>query len=116
MVVSATGMQEGSVVNNLQASVKPYHMRGLTRDASKSNAQSLVKRGVEVASCNICVGNEAEVRKAFEGGSYVFVGALERVRSLNVPINKTATGCNQLLGACGQSTRNCRRKADGRRC
>ena len=115
MVVGATGMQGGSVVNNLQASVKPYRMRGLTRDASKPNAQSLVKRGVEVVSCNIYVGNEAEVRKAFEVVSYVFVGALEHVRSLNVPINKTTTDCNQLLGACGQSTRNCRRKADGRR-
>jgi nucleoside-diphosphate-sugar epimerase len=89
-VVGATGMQGGSIVNNLQASIKPYRMRGLTRDASKPNAQSPVKRGIEVVSCNICVGNEAEVRKAFEGASYVLVGTLERVRSLNVPTNKQA--------------------------
>jgi hypothetical protein len=80
------GMHGGSVVNSLQASVKPYRMWALTRDASKPNAQSLVKRSVKVVSCNICVGDEAEVRKAVEDASYAFVGALERVRSLMCPL------------------------------
>jgi uncharacterized protein YbjT (DUF2867 family) len=73
VVVGATGLQGGSVVTNLEASDKPYRIRGLTRDTSKPSAQALAKRGVEVVACNISVGNEAEVREAFEGASFVFV-------------------------------------------
>jgi uncharacterized protein YbjT (DUF2867 family) len=76
VVVGATGTQGGSVVDNLEASDKPYRLRGLTRDASKPSAQDLIKRGVEVISCNISVGNKDGVQRAFEGATYVFVSTL----------------------------------------
>jgi uncharacterized protein YbjT (DUF2867 family) len=97
--VSATGLQGGSVVNNLDASDKPYRMRGLTRDASKPSAQALAKQGVEVVSCNVSVENETQVQKAFEGASFVSVRAPKRHRIPEDMTNDGAIGCNQLLGA-----------------
>jgi hypothetical protein len=79
-VVGATGLQGGSVLDNPEASDKLYRMRGLRQDVSKLSAPALAKRGVEVVSCNISVGNEAQVQKAFEGASFVFVRASKRCR------------------------------------
>jgi hypothetical protein len=73
VVVGATGTQGGSVINNLEESDKLYRVRGLTRDVSKPAAQALVKRRVEMVACNINVGNEKEVEKAFEHATYIFV-------------------------------------------
>ncbi|EJD54869.1 NAD(P)-binding protein [Auricularia subglabra TFB-10046 SS5] len=72
VVVGSTGLQGGSVIRNLIESNKPYRLRGLTRDASKPAALKLKELGVEVVSVDITVGNEAAVRKAFEGAEVIF--------------------------------------------
>ncbi|WYZ35411.1 hypothetical protein EsH8_X_000058 [Colletotrichum jinshuiense] len=72
VVVGATGIQGGSVIENLAASTKPYRMRGISRDAAKPKAKALVDRGVEVVSCTLAVGNADEVENAFRGATYVF--------------------------------------------
>ncbi|CZR49831.1 uncharacterized protein FPRO_16039 [Fusarium proliferatum ET1] len=51
-VVGLTGLQGGSVINNLVTSDKVYRIRGPTRDANKEAAQTLAKRGVEVFTYN----------------------------------------------------------------
>lgn len=73
VVVGATGIQGGSVIENLAASTKPYRMRGISRDATKPKAKALVDRGVEVVSCTLAVGNADEIENAFRGATYVFV-------------------------------------------
>ncbi|GKT47731.1 NmrA-like family domain-containing protein 1 [Colletotrichum spaethianum] len=73
VVVGATGIQGGSVIDNLQASARSYRMRGITRDSSKPKAKALADRGVEVASCNLVVGNAAEIENAFRGATYIFI-------------------------------------------
>jgi uncharacterized protein YbjT (DUF2867 family) len=72
VVIGATGTQGGSVIRELIASDKPYRIRGITRDASKPAASQLTAKGVEMVSTSISVGHEADVRKAFEGATYVF--------------------------------------------
>ena len=73
VVVGATGTQGGSVVKNLEESDKPYRVRGLTRDVSKPAAKALVEEGVEMVGCNISVGKEKEVERAFDDATYIFV-------------------------------------------
>ncbi|OHE95998.1 hypothetical protein CORC01_08691 [Colletotrichum orchidophilum] len=72
-VVGSTGLQGGSVINNLAASDKPYRIRGLTRDAKKEKAQDLAKRGVEVVTVNLSADNAEGIQKAFQGATYVFI-------------------------------------------
>ncbi|KAF5610970.1 NAD(P)-binding protein, partial [Fusarium sp. NRRL 25303] len=62
-VVGSTGLQGGSVINNLEASGKPYRIRGLTRDAKKEKAQALAKRGVEVVTVDLSAGNVANIQQ-----------------------------------------------------
>src|SRR6059036_1796111 len=59
VVVGATGLQGGSVINNLAASSLPYRMRGLTRNATKPKAKALADRGIEIVSCNLSPENKA---------------------------------------------------------
>lgn len=73
VVVGATGMQGGSVITNLEASNRPYRIRGLTRDVQKISARQLSNKHVEVVSCTVSVGEERQVQKAFAGATYVFV-------------------------------------------
>ena len=113
VVVGATGLQGGSVVTNLEASDKPYRMRALTRDTSKLSAQALAKRGVEVVSCNISVGNEAEVHKAFKDALFVFVSDPGTPSNHESLFDIGTTGCHQFLGAHEQVPRDCRGKAHG---
>ncbi|PVH71910.1 NAD(P)-binding protein [Cadophora sp. DSE1049] len=72
-VVGATGLQGGSVINNLAASTKPYRMRGITRDTNKPKARALANRSVEIVSCDLVVGNRAGIENAFRGATYVFI-------------------------------------------
>ncbi|KAM6524454.1 hypothetical protein FSOLCH5_005056 [Fusarium solani] len=72
-VVGATGLQGGSVINNLAASALLYRIRGLTRDATKQKAKALADKGVEVVSCNLSADNKAGIEKAFAGATYVFI-------------------------------------------
>ena len=71
VVVGATGQQGGSVVVALQASSRPYRVRGITRDPSKPAAQALAKDGVEVYAADLIVENEAAIRTAFQGADIV---------------------------------------------
>ncbi|KAH6974342.1 NAD(P)-binding protein [Ilyonectria sp. MPI-CAGE-AT-0026] len=72
-VVGSTGLQGGSVINNLAASKLPYRVRGLTRDVTKPKAKALENQGVEVFSCNLSADNAAGIQKAFAGAKYVFI-------------------------------------------
>ncbi|KAF7340425.1 NmrA domain-containing protein [Mycena venus] len=72
-VVGATGVQGGSVVRALAQSDKPYHVRGLTRDAAKPAAQELVKLGVEVFAVSLVVVNKDQVYQAFSGANFAFL-------------------------------------------
>jgi uncharacterized protein YbjT (DUF2867 family) len=75
VVVGATGMQGGSVINALIESDKPYRLRGLTRDASKPAARKLIDQGVEMVSVSISADNAEKVHQAFEGANIAFVSA-----------------------------------------
>ncbi|GKT95265.1 NAD-binding protein (NmrA family transcriptional regulator) [Colletotrichum tofieldiae] len=72
-VVGSTGLQGGSVINNLAASDKPYRIRGLTRDAKKEKAQALAKRGVEIVTVDLSSENATGIQKAFQDATYVFI-------------------------------------------
>jgi hypothetical protein len=74
VVCGSTGVQGGSVIKGLVESDRPYRFRGLTRDPSKPSARKLADQGVEIFSVSLTVGNESEVRKAFEGANIIFVG------------------------------------------
>lgn len=64
------------MIQNLAESDKSYRIRGLTRDASKPNAQALAKQGVELVSVDLAPENKDAVFKAFEGATYAFVSVL----------------------------------------
>ncbi|CAF1267632.1 unnamed protein product [Adineta ricciae] len=69
VVVGATGRQGGSVINALVNS-RQWTVRGLTRNVSSKESQELIKKGVEVVSCNIDSLNECS--QAFKGAYGVF--------------------------------------------
>lgn len=73
VVVGSTGNQGGSVIKALSESDRPYRIRGLTRDASKSSATALKEQGVQVVGVTLTVDNRAQAFKAFETASYAFV-------------------------------------------
>ncbi|KAG8869025.1 hypothetical protein FRB97_001671, partial [Tulasnella sp. 331] len=50
----------------------PYRIAGLTRDASKPEAQDWLQKGVNIQQVNISPEHKAEVIKAFEGADIVF--------------------------------------------
>lgn len=73
VVVGATGQQGSSVIKIILEDDQlneQYKVRGLTRDPSKSNAQDLAKKGVEVVQADI--DDAVSLRKAFEGAHTVF--------------------------------------------
>ncbi|KIM86166.1 hypothetical protein PILCRDRAFT_86767 [Piloderma croceum F 1598] len=72
VVVGATGMQGGSVINALIESDKAYRFRGLTRDTSKPAARKLIDQGVEMVGVSISADNAEKVHQAFEGASIAF--------------------------------------------
>jgi NmrA-like family len=74
-VVGATRIQGGSVINALIESVKPYHLRGLTRDTSKPAACKLIDQGVEMVGVTIGTDNAEKMCQGSEGASIVFVSA-----------------------------------------
>ena len=76
VVVGSTGIQGGSVIRELARSDKPYRIRALTRNSTKSAAQELSKLGAEVYAVDIVVGNEQAVRDAFIGGHIIFVSRM----------------------------------------
>lgn len=72
-VVGATGIQGGSVIRHLAASPKPYRIRGFTRDMSKTAAQELTAKGVEMVAVSLTVENKDAVYKAYQGMDVAFV-------------------------------------------
>lgn len=72
-IIGITGNQGGSVANALIASSKPYRLVGLTRNLTKPSSKEWESRGVEMKEVTIAVGNEDQVRAAFQGIDIVFV-------------------------------------------
>lgn len=73
VVCGATGIQGGSVIKALAESDRPYRVRGLSRDISKSSARELMNQGVQMVEVSLTVDNQPAVRTAFEGANIVFV-------------------------------------------
>jgi hypothetical protein len=110
VIGGVTGNQGRSVLDNLQASDRPYRMRGLTRDASKPKALELKTMGVDMNSIDLKPGNEKAMREAYKGADVVFVSRSAAQRSkclfdgLGRPISLLygSTVRDQLLGTCRQ--------------
>jgi uncharacterized protein YbjT (DUF2867 family) len=81
VIGGVTGNQGRSVLDNLQASDRPYRMRGLTRDASKPKALELKKLGVDMTSIDLKPGNDEAMREAYKGAGVVFVSGSAGERS-----------------------------------
>lgn len=73
VIVGITGTQGGSVASALLSSDKEYRLVGLSRDASKPASKAWSDKGVTMKGCTIAVGNEEQVKQAFEGADVVFV-------------------------------------------
>ncbi|RFU73693.1 hypothetical protein TARUN_8565 [Trichoderma arundinaceum] len=71
VVIGATGLQGGSVVDEFLKYPKDYRVRGLTRDASKPAALALAAKGVDVQAADLDSGCEALAR-AFSGANIIF--------------------------------------------
>ncbi|GLA29588.1 hypothetical protein AnigIFM63326_007496 [Aspergillus niger] len=73
-VFGATGQQGGSVIrtilNDPELS-KQFKIRGITRDASKPEAQALAKQGVEIKIADM--NSKDSIRTALEGSHSVFL-------------------------------------------
>ncbi|KAI9648872.1 hypothetical protein NHQ30_003513 [Ciborinia camelliae] len=77
VVVNATGQQGSSVINavlNDSKLSKEYSIRGTTRDPSKSSAQELSNKGVEIVKAE--VEDYSSLKKAFEGAHVVFANTV----------------------------------------
>ena len=89
-IFGATGNQGGSVIDVILASNdlrQKYSLRGITRNASTSHAQSLVDKGVEMVSANL---NDVESLRRAIRGSYGVFGLTNFVR---IPVKHKYT-CN----------------------
>ncbi|KAF8170630.1 NAD(P)-binding protein [Mycena galopus ATCC 62051] len=73
VVVGVTGNQGGSVAKALAESDKPYRIRGLTRDVTKSAAREFAAGGVEMVAVSLTSDNAAAAREVFKGADIVFV-------------------------------------------
>jgi uncharacterized protein YbjT (DUF2867 family) len=71
-VVGATGAQGGGLVRAILADPEgPFTARAITRSAGSERARQLAEAGVEVVEADL--GDEASLRKAFEGAYGAFV-------------------------------------------
>ncbi|UKZ74458.1 hypothetical protein TrVFT333_002127 [Trichoderma virens FT-333] len=71
VVVGATGLQGGSVVEEFLKYPNEYRIKGLTRDVSKPAALKLAAKGVDVQTADLSAGQEA-LERAFAGASIIF--------------------------------------------
>lgn len=72
-VFGATGLQGGSLINHILGRPelsKLFHLRGITRDASKQAAVSLHERGVEIVQADL--SDPASLGPAVAGSYAVF--------------------------------------------
>jgi uncharacterized protein YbjT (DUF2867 family) len=53
VVLGATGLQGGSVIDHVQKQLPHIKIRGTTRDTKSSKSQDLVKRGVEMVAADM---------------------------------------------------------------
>ena len=67
VVTGATGQQGGAVVKSLRRS---FHVKAITRDPKKPEAQALTKLGVEVVAADLL--DRASLERAFAGAHGVF--------------------------------------------
>lgn len=67
VVTGATGQQGGAVVKSLRRS---FHVKAITRDPKKPEAQALTKLGVEVVAADLL--DRASLERAFTGAHGVF--------------------------------------------
>ncbi|KAG8859537.1 hypothetical protein FRB96_004421 [Tulasnella sp. 330] len=72
VVVGATGAQGFSVIKALSESDKPYRLRGLTRDVSKTKSKDLAAQGVEMVAVEPRPDNKDQIVKAFQDADVVF--------------------------------------------
>ncbi|KAI9884694.1 MAG: hypothetical protein M1823_003512 [Watsoniomyces obsoletus] len=73
VIFGATGKQGGSVIKSLlgdEVTAKEFKIRGITRDPSKSNAQALIKKGVECVRGDL--NSKDSLRAAFKDAYAVF--------------------------------------------
>lgn len=72
VVVGATGLQGGSVVDAFINLSPPWRVRALTRDATSSTAKALAAKSskIEVVTANL--NDLASLKKAFEGATAIF--------------------------------------------
>ncbi|KAK2691615.1 hypothetical protein QWA68_007785 [Fusarium oxysporum] len=70
VVIGATGLQGGSVVQTLAKSRDRYTIRGLTRNISSPKAEALKELGIEMHQAD--VDNATSLRRAFEGANIIF--------------------------------------------
>jgi len=71
VVMGATGMQGGSIVNTLLAEKWHGGIRALTRDVTKPKAQELASKGVELFKADL--KDKESLCKAFQGATTAFV-------------------------------------------
>ncbi|OTA04479.1 hypothetical protein A9Z42_0050580 [Trichoderma parareesei] len=71
VVVGATGLQGGSVVDEFLKYPDEYRVRGLTRNVSKPAALALSAKGVDVQAADLDLGHEA-LEKVFAGANIIF--------------------------------------------
>ncbi|KAK3669209.1 hypothetical protein LTR78_010906 [Recurvomyces mirabilis] len=70
VVVGATGMQGGSVINWFQQHESTWRIRGLTRDPSSAAASDLAKSGIEMVKADLF--DLDSLQAAFRGANYIF--------------------------------------------
>lgn len=103
VVVGSTGGQGGSVVRAIQASLEPYRVRAITRDATKPAAQALQSLGCDVVQADVATPDGA--KKAFEGAEIAFVmtvtdfetPSINPLAKVRFPVFVRIIFCSQLL-------------------
>ncbi|KAL2816930.1 hypothetical protein BJX63DRAFT_441297 [Aspergillus granulosus] len=71
VVIGATGSQGGSVVAEFLKHPHLYHIRAITRDPSKPNAQQLAAQGVELCRADL-EGDRESLTAAFAGADIIY--------------------------------------------
>ncbi|KAJ7859519.1 NmrA-domain-containing protein [Mycena olivaceomarginata] len=73
MTITQDPSAPSSIVKALAESIKPYRVRGFSRDSTKPAAQKLVAQGVEVVDALLVLSNVKNMFKAFEGTNIAFL-------------------------------------------
>lgn len=96
-VFGATGKQGGSLIDYILGNSelsKLYHLRGITRSASKPRAVALKKRGVEIVEADL---NEPTSLVATLTGSYAVFG-VTNCKPISLQVQETGFLTSNSLG------------------